>query len=252
MIIATWNINSVRVRTEQLRFLLQSKDIDIVLLQEIKCVTEAFPSEIFENLGYNCAVFGQKAHNGVAILAKYKIEDIRFGNSVFINDPSARYIEAFIKGYKVASVYVPNGQAPNSPQYFYKLDFLNTLITDFTKSIKNEKFIIGGDFNITRSDLDVYDPQLWKGAICCTDAERSKFASFLEIGFIDKHREMSGNDAIYTWWDYRTFGFKKGNGLRLDYMLTTENIMVNKCYVSLETRALERPSDHAPVIIEIK
>jgi exodeoxyribonuclease-3 len=257
VIVATWNINSVRVRAEQLCGLLLGKSggtsaIDVVLLQEIKCVAEAFPREFFEDIGYNCLVFGQKSNNGVAILSKYRIEDERFGDSIFAGDQSARYVDALINGYRIASVYVPNGQSPESPQYQYKLRFLETLKDSLARSIQNEKLIIGGDFNITRDDSDVYDAKLWNDKrICCTKPERDMLAEIIEIGLADKHRELSGDAAIYTWWDYRSAGFAKNNGLRLDYMLTTHDVDVRACYVDLGTRALERPSDHAPVVVDI-
>jgi exodeoxyribonuclease-3 len=257
MRIATWNVNSVRVRVGQLTsFLLGEQDdsppIDVILLQEIKCMTEAFPREIFEDLGYNCLVFGQKSNNGVAILSKYRIEDERFGDGIFTDDPSARYVDALINGHRVASVYVPNGQSPESPQYQYKLRFLDILKEHLAHSIKNEKFIIGGDFNITRSDIDVYDTGLWNSKrISCTIPERDRLAEILEIGFADKHREFAGGASIYTWWDYRSSSFAKNNGLRLDYMLTTHDVNVRACAVDQYTRGLERPSDHAPVVIDI-
>lgn len=250
MKIATWNVNSIRVRYEQLVNFLQNHDIDVILLQELKCQTKAFPSEQFEDIGYNCAVFGQKTYNGVAILSKYLIEDIIFGSEIFDDDEQARYIEAFINGFKIASVYVPNGQSVELPAYQYKLKFLEKLKNHLSKSIQNEDFIIGGDFNIARSDIDVYNPKAWKDKVCCTDIEREKFEEILDIGFCDMHREISGSNPIYTWWDYRHMGFPKNYGLRLDYILSTKNIKIKSCNVDLETRALKQPSDHAPIIME--
>lgn len=251
MILATWNVNSIRARINHLTELLLTRNIDVILLQELKCMTEIFPKEYFEDLGYNCAVFGQKSYNGVAILSKYRIEELKFGNEIFQNDPQARYIEAFINGYKIASVYVPNGQDIQLPAYQYKLNFLNILKNHLKNEIKEGNFIIGGDFNIARSDLDVYNPKSWKGKVCCTDLERDSFKDILDIGFIDYHRDVSGNRSIYTWWDYRHFGFVKNYGLRLDYILTTPEVNIKNCEIDLVIRAKERPSDHAPVIMEI-
>lgn len=251
MILATWNVNSIRARINHLTELLLTRNIDVILLQELKCMTEIFPKEYFEDLGYNCAVFGQKSYNGVAILSKYRIEELKFGNEIFQNDPQARYIEAFINGYKIASVYVPNGQDIQLPAYQYKLNFLNILKNHLKNEIKEGNFIIGGDFNIARSDLDVYNPKSWKGKVCCTDLERDSFKDILDIGFIDYHRDVSGNRPIYTWWDYRHFGFVKNYGLRLDYILTTPEVNIKNCEIDLVIRAKERPSDHAPVIMEI-
>ena len=252
MRIATWNVNSIRARIEHLSDFLINKNIDVVLLQEIKCMNEVFPREYFEDLGYNCAVFGQKTYNGVAILSKYLIEDVRTGNEIFHNDEQARYIEAFINGYKIASVYVPNGQDVALPAYEYKLRFLERLIEYIKPELAENKFIIGGDFNIARSDLDVYNPKSWKGKVCCTDRERALFEDLLSIGLVDYHREMSGDQPIYTWWDYRHSGFAKNYGLRLDYILSSLNISVQNCEIDLETRGKEKPSDHAAVIVDLQ
>lgn len=250
MKIATWNVNSIRVRAEQLSEFLHTNSIDVILLQELKCLTEAFPNEIFEDLGYNCAVFGQKTYNGVAILSKFLIEDVVFGNDIFKNDPQARYIEAFINGYRLASVYVPNGQSPETTAYSYKLEFFDILTNHITNTIQNEKYIIGGDFNVALEDIDVYNPKLWKDKICCTGKERDKLNNIICSGLIDVARKIS-NDAIYTWWDYRHGGFPKNHGLRLDYLFSTENITIKDCRVNTAIRGLERPSDHAPIIAEI-
>lgn len=251
MIIATWNVNSIRTRIEHLTELLTTKNIDVILLQELKCMTEVFPKEYFEDLGYNCAIFGQKSYNGVAILSKYRIEELKLGNEIFQNDSQARYIEALINGYKIASIYVPNGQEVDAPAYKYKLEFLRILKNYLKNEIIENKFIIGGDFNIARSDLDVYNPKSWKGKVCCTDLERDLFEDILNIGFNDCHRDIAQDKAIYTWWDYRHSGFIKNYGLRLDYILTTSNIIIKDCEVDLSIRAKERPSDHAPVIMDI-
>lgn len=251
MIIATWNVNSIRARIEHLAEFLSHRNVDVILLQEIKCMTEVFPKEYFEDLGYNCAVLGQKSYNGVAILSKYRIEDVKLGTEVFEGDLQSRYIEAFINGCRLASIYVPNGQDVNLPAYAYKLDFLNTLKDYLRNEINDDKFIIGGDFNIARSDLDVYNPKAWKGKVCCTVSERESFEELLDLGLSDYHRSISGDKPIYTWWDYRHFAFAKNYGLRLDYLLTTPNVIIKDCSVALEMRDKERPSDHAPVVMEI-
>ncbi len=250
MKIATWNINSIRVRIEQLSNFLEANNIDVIFLQEIKCQTESFPFETFEDQGYNCAVYGQKTYNGVAILSKHLIEDVRLGSEVFCADPQSRYIDAFINGHRMASVYVPNGQSPDTQTYEYKMDFLKILTKHVQDTLKYESYIIGGDFNIALTDMDVYNPKLWHDKICCTTKERDALQDLLSVGLVDVSRRFS-EDAIYTWWDYRTRGFEKNNGLRLDYILSTESIKFTGSYVDLKTRALERPSDHAPIIAEI-
>ncbi len=254
MKIATWNINSIRVRAEQLKDWLLMDDIDIVLLQETKCIDEVFPKEYFEDYGYNVTMFGQKAYNGVAILSKYRIEEIVLGNTIFTNDNQARYIEALVNGYTLISVYVPNGVSPDSEQYLYKMNFLDILdnYVHFDKK-SDEKIIIGGDFNIALTDNDVYDPKLWKGKICCTDPERTKLRNFIEGNNLTDtiRRQYGENEKIYSWWDYRRGGFQNNRGLRLDYLFTNHNVNVGKAYIRKEIRNLDHPSDHAPIVIEI-
>jgi exodeoxyribonuclease-3 len=253
MRIATWNVNSIRIRIEQLIALLKCHSIDTIFLQELKCTNENFPYETFEDLGYNCAVFGQKTYNGVAILSTHLIEDVRVGSEIFNGDSQARYIEALINGFNVASVYVPNGQNVLLPAYTYKLKFLEILTTYYlSKIIATDKYVIGGDFNIARSDLDVYDPETWNEKVCCTKLERDAFEKLLRTGLVDRYRETYENDKIYTWWDYRVGNFAQNKGLRLDYILTTDNITVENCHVDAKIRMNSRPSDHAPVIMDIK
>lgn len=251
MKIATWNVNSVRARIEHLLDFLKDNDIDVILLQELKCMNEQFPREIFEDVGYNCLIFGQKSYNGVGILSKYQIECLNIGSEVFENDDQARYLEALINGYIIASVYVPNGQNVEAPAYEYKLKFLKILARHIESIITNEKFIIGGDFNIARSDIDVYNPKAWKGQVCCTDRERELFEDLINLGLNDVLREFAKDDPAYTWWDYRHLGFPKNYGLRLDYFLATTNVEVRNCFVDKNPRSKERPSDHAPVIMDI-
>ena len=211
MRIATWNVNSVRTRLEHLSEFLKNNAIDVILLQELKCVTEAFPQGYFEDVGYNCLVYGQKSYNGVAILSKYRIECLQMGNEVFGNDAQARYVEALINGHILASVYVPNGQSVEAPAYEYKLNFLKILTKHLETAIQNEKFIIGGDFNIARTDADVYNPKAWKGKVCCTDRERELFEDLINIGLRDIMLEFTQteDEPIYTLWDYRRFAFTK-------------------------------------------
>lgn len=251
MKIATWNINSVRVRAEQLLNWLKEDGIDIVLLQETKCLDEMFPREPLEDAGYNIETFGQKTYNGVAILSKFIIEDVIRGSEIFESDQQARYIQAFINGYTFSSVYVPNGVFPLSKQYFYKLNFLKNL-KNHIKS--HEKFVIGGDFNIALTDQDVYNPKLWKGKICCTTEERLSLQSIItECDLIDCLRESYPEKTdLYTWWDYRTVGFAKNHGLRLDYFFTTKDIEFSNSIVKKNIRAMPKPSDHAPLVIEIE
>ena len=250
MKIATWNVNSIRARLEHVHAFLLNENIDVLLLQEIKCTNELFPSSIFNNIGYNCIINGQKSYNGVAILTKYKAQDILLGDNLF-TIKEARYVEAFINGLRIASVYVPNGREINTDYYFSKLYFLDELINHIKEISKNEYFIIGGDFNIARSDLDVWNPDLWHNRNCCSTKERDKIDAILNLGLRDSQRDIASTDKIFTWWDYRSSGYSKNNGLRLDYIFTSNNISVKSWYRGLYYRKMPRPSDHCPVIIEI-
>lgn len=250
LIVATWNVNSIRVRQEQVESLLKTANIDVLLLQELKCITEAFPQEPFEDAGYNCSVFGQKTYNGVAIVSRSQIEDVTLGIG---SKGDARYISTFTNGIRIASVYVPNGQEVDAPAFKYKFEFLRDLKEQIKKEIdENGKFIVGGDFNIAPNDIDVYDPEKWADRVCFTKEERVMFSDILnETTLIDTFRELNPETVGYSWWDYRHSQFAKNKGLRLDHILATPNIRIKTCHVDVGTRALEKPSDHAPVILEI-
>lgn len=251
MRIATWNVNSVRARLEHLIDFVQYRDVDVILLQELKCTDDQFPSAYFEDMGYNCLTFGQKSYNGVGILSRYQIECLNVGSNIFQGDNQARYIESLINGYVISSVYVPNGQDVSAPAYGYKLQFLKTLTNHIAGILKNEKFIIGGDFNIARTDTDVYDPVTWNGMVCCTEKERELFEGMIDLGLQDVLQDFAESSPIYTWWDYRHLGFQKNHGLRLDYLLATDNVEVQNCCIDRDQRAKVRPSDHAPIIMDV-
>jgi exodeoxyribonuclease-3 len=239
---------------EHLLGFLKNDGIDVALIQETKCIDEAFPKEFFEDEGYNVAIFGQKTYNGVAIMSKYPLEEvIKWNTPITDNQTEARYIEALVNnGHTVASVYVPNGVDPLSPQYEYKLNFLDKLGKHIKKH--DEKFIIGGDFNIALTDEDVYAPDVWEGKICCTNKEREALNLIIsECGLTDfMRKKYCNNEKIYSWWNYRANGFKRDLGLRLDYLFTTNDVNIIDTYISKEVREMARPSDHAPVVIELK
>lgn len=251
MRIATWNVNSIRVRLQQVLSFIGTYKVDTLLMQETKCINEMFPYKAFEDTGFNCAVFGQKSYNGVAIISRYQIKDIKLGNSIFKNG-EARYIDALINGFRIACVYIPNGQEVGIPYYFYKLEFFDTLIKHLSKLIPSERVVLGGDFNVTRSDTDVWNPQLWRGKNCCSDAERKKFKTLLNIGLCDVPREEATDKNIFTWWDYRFQSFRLNHGLRLDYILTDKRINALNWQRCIELRQLPHPSDHVPVLVDIE
>lgn len=252
MKIATWNVNSIRSRLEQVVAWLQNNAIDVLLLQEIKCINEQFPKEIFEDLGYNTAVLGQKTYNGVAILSKYQIEDIQ-ENIPHFEDVQMRYLEAVINQKRVISLYVPNGSEVGSDKYFYKLKFLDALY-DHLKVLHayHEDVIVGGDFNIAPSDNDTYDPKVWKDCILCSKPERKHFQSLLNLGYVDAFRAFHPDKQQFTWWDYRKNSYENNLGLRIDhFLLSPEAAHVAKnIYVDENMRQLPKASDHIPVIVE--
>ncbi len=256
MRIATWNVNSIRARIEHVVSFLQQYNIDVMLLQELKCAKDLFPSQIFEDLGYNCAIYCQKAYNGVAILSKNIIEDIVDGSSIFQNDDQTRYIEAFTGGLTVASVYVPNGQdrvnVESGVPYAYKLDFMKKLQGHIlSQGYAQNNFVIGGDFNITRDDQDTYDPKIWNETrIACTKPERQAINEFInQLSLDDAMRKHGCCD--FTWYDYRHNSVAENRGLRIDYILTSQKLQTVSCITDISYRKLQRASDHVPVISDI-
>lgn len=246
LVCATWNVNSVRARLQIVTQWLEQNSVDVLVLQEIKCETEVFPSSFFEELGYQCAVFGQKTYNGVAILSRCGLEDVNKGLPTW-DVPQARYIDALVGGrLRVASVYVPNGQAIDSQAYKDKLEFMGALRTHLHTLLSwDEPIAIGGDWNIAPRACDVHPD--WQDELLCSPRERSAFQRILDAGFHDTRPDHTA----YTWWDYRAGAFKRNFGLRIDHWLTT-NLTVTNNAVDRSPRELPKPSDHAPVSICIE
>ena len=253
--IATWNINSIRVRLPSVLDWLKETAPDVLLLQELKATEEQFPQEAFEDLNYNVALYGQKTYNGLAILSKSPIEDITRGIPGF-EDDQARYIEAVVKGVRIACVYVPNGMAVGSDKYGYKLNFLNHLYEHVrTLLTYDEPLIIGGDFNITPTDQDVYDPEKWHEEILCSTPERERFRSLLYLGLTDGLRALHEQEKdLYTWWDYRAGAWQNNFGLRIDHMLLSAQAAdhLKDAFVDKHVRDSEKASDHAPVVCRLE
>ena len=256
MRIATWNVNSIRARLPLVQEWLELRRPDVVCLQETKVVDEAFPREELEDLGYQIAVHGQKTYNGVAILSRRGLEDVRtgFGHERF--DQEARVIAATVEDVMVVCVYVINGQSVGAERYDDKLEWMAALReyvqTDFPMQ---EKVVVTGDFNITVDDRDVYDPERWREKILCSTPEREALASLCELGLVDALRDHHDDGGIYTWWDYRTRGFERGNrGLRIDHLLMSPPALAacSGVEVDREARAKPKPSDHAPVVATLE
>lgn len=254
MKITTWNVNSVNVRLPHLIQFLQEAASDVVGLQELKCTTDKFPIADIEGLGYYTAVNGQPTYNGVALIARKPITDIVMDIPGF-EDSEKRVIAGTIAGIRVINAYVPNGQSPDSDKYRYKMEWL----AHFKDYIKAQltiypELIVIGDYNIAPTDDDVHNPASWQGKILCTDAERAAFFDLLDLGLIDGLRMEAQPKGLFTWWDYRQGGFEKNSGIRIDHLLLSRVLsrrFVGSC-VHLSFRALERPSDHAPVSVILK
>jgi len=249
MRIISWNVNSVKSRLEHLTRLLAETKPDVALLQELKCLDEAFPLMEIEDLGYNVVTHGQKSYNGVAILSKHPIEDVFRGF-----DEQSRYIEAFTGGVRVASVYVPNGQDEGSDKFQYKLKFFDTLKERLRQiNLNDEKIIIGGDYNIAPADIDVYNPAALQNAICFHPLEKQKFNALVNSGYVDSFRMRYPDKKFFSWWDYRAGAWQKNEGLRIDHVLLNAEAadVLTDAGVDTTTRNWDKPSDHAPVWVEV-
>jgi exodeoxyribonuclease-3 len=252
MKIATWNVNSIKVRLPQLLDWLEQQRPDIMGLQETKTIDANFPAGEIEAAGYRVVFSGQKTYNGVAIVSKEPIAE-SVTEIPGLEDPQRRVLFAMCGGVRVMNVYVPNGQEVGSEKFAYKLKWLERL-TEYVKAqIKaHDKVVLLGDFNITPDDRDVHDPEAWREQILCSTPERDALKRIFECGLDDSFRLFDQPEKVFSWWDYRASGFRRNAGLRLDLILTAKALSA-KCtasYVDTAPRMLERPSDHAPAVAE--
>lgn len=258
--IATWNVNSINVRLPHLLDFLNEYAPDCIGLQELKCTDDNFPRAEIEAAGYTVSTFGQKAYNGVAILSKKPPLNVTRGflkPEDMIDQPEeARFILATFElkpgvNYKVASVYVPNGQALTSPKFDYKMRWLGALSRYLKSQVKTtEKFALVGDFNIAPDDRDVYDPVAWQNHIHCSQPERDALKELLNLGLVDTFRMHQKDAGHHSWWDYRQDSYQTNKGLRIDMIYATFGF-AKACVGSsiiTKTRGWDRPSDHAPVL----
>ena len=248
--IATWNINSLRIRLPQVLNWCATARPDILALQEIKLQDEHFPLTDIVTAGYEATYSGQKTYNGVAILSREQPMDI-ITDLPGYEDPQRRLLAATIGDLRVVNVYVPNGQDVDSEKYRYKLEWLAHLRDFIGQQLKEyPRLVLLGDFNIAPEDRDVYDPKAWKEKILCSSAERAALQSILDTGLKDSFRLTKQEKNQYSWWDYRMNGFKRNQGLRIDLVLTSKELSTQKtrCVIDREPRGWDRPSDHAPVV----
>src|SRR4051812_31999800 len=228
MRIVSWNINSLRRRQERFLGWLATTKPDVICLQETKCTDDQFPVLDLKAAGYYSAFHGQKSYNGVAIISKTELADVRASLCDEEDDPQARVIAATIGQVRVYSVYAPNGQAVGSPAYDYKMKWYERLRNCLQRQERNRPLVVCGDFNVAPKDEDVYDPALWRGAIMCSDGERKAFQDLCGIGLVDTLRLHHSEAGLFTWWDYRMLAFPKNRGLRIDAVLASKTI-ADKC-----------------------
>jgi exodeoxyribonuclease-3 len=251
MKIASWNVNSIRARLDRVLAWLQKERPDVVCLQELKAVEQAFPAEALREAGYFSAVYGQKTYNGVAILSRTEPTAVERGMDDGVEDPQARLLAADVEGVRVLSAYVPNGQAVASEKYAYKLAWLGRLADLLARRYDpQERLVLCGDFNVARDDADVAKPPDWADTVLCHAAARAALESILDWGLTDPVRLKHPEGGIYSWWDYRMLAFPKNNGLRLDYVFATDPLAQRliTATVDRDERKGAKPSDHAPVI----
>lgn len=253
MKIVSWNINSLRKRQDRLFAWLEGAQPDVVCLQETKCPDDQFPALALQAAGYQSAYHGEKSYNGVAILAKSKLRDVRPSLCDEVVDLQARVVAATINDVRVFSIYAPNGQTVGSPAYEYKLHWYRRL-RDCIANEKSSDVIVCGDFNVAPEDIDVYDSDLWRGAIMASESERAAFRELFEIGLRDTLRIHHKEGELFSWWDYQMRAFEKNRGLRIDAVLASKKLAA-KCIASgidREMRKGKEPSDHAPVWAEFE
>lgn len=253
--VATFNVNSLKMRMGNLLDWLKDSPIDILLLQETKTVDEQFPRLELEDKGYNLAFTGQKTYNGVCIASKYPIDDVITRLPGDEGDEQARYIEGIISlpgtALRVASAYVPNGQEVGSDKFAYKLRFFERLRTHWEQQLRfREHAVLGGDFNCAPGPIDVFDAKALDGTVCYHPAERERLRALMHLGLYDAFRAKHPHSKAFSWWDYRGGSFERGHGLRIDHLLLSPSAMdaCVACTIDDTPRTQEKPSDHAPVI----
>lgn len=250
--IATWNVNSLKVRLEHVLEWLKTAQPDVLALQEIKMQTADFPQDAFRELGYHAIVSGQKTYNGVAILSKQPVRaETIVTDFPGYADEQRRILGAEIDGVFVLNCYVPNGAEVGSDKYLYKLIWLGHL-QNYVASIlnKHKKIIVLGDFNIAPSDEDVHDPNAWQGQVLVSEKERAAWRSIIDLGFVDCYKKSPVGETKYSWWDYRQAAFRRDMGLRIDHVVANAMMAdhLQGCEIDKIPRTWERPSDHAPVM----
>jgi len=254
MKIASWNVNSLKVRLEQVVQWCETEQPDVLALQETKTVDEQFPVEAIEQAGYQVVYSGQKTYNGVAILSRSTAEDV-VTDIPDLDDPQRRILAATVDGVRVINLYVVNGKEVGSDKYEYKLHWLDK-VTQYIESQTQQysDVVVLGDFNIAPDDRDVHDPESWRDKILCSGPERDALQRIMQLGLSDSFRLHHDDAGIFSWWDYRAAGFRRGLGLRIDLILSSDSLSscCRDSWVDVDPRTWERPSDHTPVVADFE
>lgn len=252
--IASWNVNSLKIRLEQVLTWLESTQVDVLALQETKLIDPDFPALIFKERGYEVCFSGQKAYNGMAFISRYPLEEISAGLPLFA-DEQKRVLAASVQGVRIINLYVPNGASVSSEKFLYKLAWLQATKQFLGETLKQyPRVVVLGDFNIAPAEIDVHDPLLWQDSVLFSIPEREAFAELLELGLHDSFRSLFPEEQVFSWWDYRAAAFRRNLGLRIDHILLSSALLplCQSAQIDKEPRRWPRPSDHAPIWISIK
>jgi exodeoxyribonuclease III len=256
MHIATWNVNSIKARLPNVLEWLGEQKPDVVLLQEIKCETANFPALEMEALGYKVHALGQKTYNGVAILSRHMIEDVKEHLPEAGDDMQSRYIEASIQGVRIASLYLPNGNPRPGEKYDYKLAWLKRLHAHMKTLLENEiPVVLGGDYNVIPDAIDLYDPKGWEEDALYHPTTRAAWRELLALGYTEAFRALNPEKKhAYTFWDYQSAGWQRDAGLRIDHFLLSPEAAdrLKNCFIDRTPRGKEKASDHTPVVLELR
>jgi exodeoxyribonuclease-3 len=248
-----WNVNSINSRLERALALLERHKPDILCLQELKCTEDKFPFAAFEQAGYHSYIFGQKTYNGVALLSRKPLTDVRLGFGDGVQDEDSRLISGRLDGVSYICGYIPNGKSVGHDRYYYKLNWLARLSRHLAEHYRrDDNLVVVGDFNIAPDDRDVHDPGLWREQILCSSREREMLAEVKSFGLEDCFRVRYPDKVEFSWWDYRNLGFQKNIGLRIDLILATAPMVgqLKDIFIDRDERKGEKPSDHAPVVAD--
>lgn len=256
MRIATWNVNSIKARLEPVLGWLKTAKPDVLLMQEIKCETPNFPELEFKSAGYEVRAFGQKSYNGVAIASLHKIENVLEHLPEAGEDVQSRYIEATIKGIRVASIYLPNGNPVDTEKFPYKLAWLKRLHRHMATLLRDETpVVLGGDYNVIPEAMDVYDPKAWENDALYRPESRAAWRELTSLGYTDAFRALHPQKKhAYTFWDYQAGAWQRDNGLRIDHFLLSPEATdrLSNAFIDRTPRGQDKASDHTPVVVEIR